>query len=39
MNKNAFTPGGAAALIQAWQRNFTKRIYEHPLNKEVLKTI
>ena len=35
INKATFTESHAAALIHAWQRNFTKRIYEHPLNKPV----
>ncbi|KAF7638648.1 SSD domain-containing protein [Meloidogyne graminicola] len=33
INKNNFTKANASDIIQAWQRSFTKRLYEHKLNK------
>ncbi|KAI1727848.1 patched family domain-containing protein [Ditylenchus destructor] len=32
LDVNAFTPAHAGAIVQRWQREFTSRIYDHPLN-------
>uniref|UniRef100_A0A915LIH7 SSD domain-containing protein n=1 Tax=Meloidogyne javanica TaxID=6303 RepID=A0A915LIH7_MELJA len=33
IDKNHFTTTHASVIIQTWQRSFTKRLYEHELNK------
>ncbi|KAI1720235.1 patched family domain-containing protein [Ditylenchus destructor] len=32
LDVNAFSPAHAGAIVQKWQREFTSRIYDHPLN-------
>lgn len=33
LDKHIFSIGQANEVVQAWQRNFTKKIYDHSLNK------
>jgi hypothetical protein len=35
LDQRSFTVGQANAIVQAWQRNFTLNIYQHPLNSPV----
>uniref|UniRef100_A0A1I7Z3V5 SSD domain-containing protein n=1 Tax=Steinernema glaseri TaxID=37863 RepID=A0A1I7Z3V5_9BILA len=34
LNVKTWTPGKAHEVVQAWQRNFTKKLYEHRWNHE-----